>query len=274
MTESNQNKISQNNVTNAVISPEHKGGGDPAAISRSQDKTASPTSADESLAEAMKPVGRMDPVEGQGAGRLVELGNTAAETPASSHRVDVVRSGEGVALPESKSATLPLSNQTPPSEAARQSVLPGMSAKAVLSIPPEPENSRATQPITEPRPPLPPQPSGIKPPGPPSPPSTTASEEESTMPKPPQKKEEAQDPPFDLEEFIKEAKEHARGAAVTREIKALEQEIRHLLPRIPLIAIHRGLDKRELISCSHTRFGEVCRQLFPDAFEQLSSSGG
>jgi len=104
---------------------------------------------------------------------------------------------------------------------------------------------------------------------PPTRPPVQPSPAADTPPKPTAKPTEVKLPklPFDMDEFVREAEEHKRGATVMREVKALEDVIRDLHRRgVPLGAIHRGLAKREMVGCSRTRFGEVCGELFPDIF--------
>jgi hypothetical protein len=77
----------------------------------------------------------------------------------------------------------------------------------------------------------------------------------------------AQPPHFDIEEFIREVEENKRGAKLRQEIKCLGDEIKELANRgIPIGPIYKGLKRRELVTCSQSRFGEICGELFPDLF--------
>lgn len=84
----------------------------------------------------------------------------------------------------------------------------------------------------------------------------------------PMPSDDAPPPLLDVEEFIREAEDRKRGAKTMREIKALADYIRQLHQRgVPFGAIHRGLKERGLLTCSRSRFEEICAHLFPDLFD-------
>jgi hypothetical protein len=109
---------------------------------------------------------------------------------------------------------------------------------------------------------------GIPPKGPPA--STVASSAQE-----PRRPGGTEPPPFDVEEFVREAEDRKRGAKTVREISALGSSIRQLRERgVPFGAIHRGLQERNLVSCSRSRFDELCAALFPDLIGKARPSDG
>lgn len=88
-----------------------------------------------------------------------------------------------------------------------------------------------------------------------------------SCPEQPKRGEGMQPPPLDIEEFIREVEERKRGAKTMREIKSLGDDISELVQRgVPLGPIYEGLKRRGLVSCSRSRFGELCVELFPALF--------
>jgi hypothetical protein len=80
-------------------------------------------------------------------------------------------------------------------------------------------------------------------------------------------KRRTQPPLLDIEEFIREVEENKRGAKLKQEITDLGDYIKELANRgIPIGPIYKGLKRRELVSCSQSRFGELCGELFPDLY--------
>lgn len=114
---------------------------------------------------------------------------------------------------------------------------------------------------------------GAIPPGLPPAPVVASCPEE---PKPtPGRSEGVQPPLLDVEEFIREAEDRKRGAKTMREVKALADYIRQLRQReVPFGAIHRGLKERGLVTCSRSRFDEICENLFPDLIDPKRRSNG
>lgn len=105
---------------------------------------------------------------------------------------------------------------------------------------------------------------GAVPPGRP-PASVLASSPEEPKPRP---SDGAPPPLLDVEEFIREAEDRKRGAKTMREIKALAEYIREIRERgIPVASIHAGLKEKGLVTCSRSRFDEICAELLPDLFE-------
>ena len=88
-----------------------------------------------------------------------------------------------------------------------------------------------------------------------------------SCPEEPKLGESVPPPLLDIEEFMREVEERKRGAKTMREIKSLGDYIQELLQRgVPLGPIYEGLKRRGLVSCSRSRFGEICAELFPDLF--------
>ena len=80
-------------------------------------------------------------------------------------------------------------------------------------------------------------------------------------------KKRTQPPLLDIEEFIREVEESKRGAMTRRQIISLGDYIKELANcGVPIGPIYKGLKKRGLVSCSRSRFGELCCELFPDIF--------
>lgn len=109
---------------------------------------------------------------------------------------------------------------------------------------------------------------GAVPPGlPPAPVVASCPEEPKPTPRP-TPSDNTPPPLLDVEEFIREAEDRKRGAKTLREIKALADSIRQLRQRgVPFGAIHRGLKERGLVTCSRSRFDEICDDLFPDLID-------
>ena len=102
---------------------------------------------------------------------------------------------------------------------------------------------------------------------PPRPVVASGPEEPKPAPKP-TPSDNAPPPLLDVEEFIREAEDRKRGAKTMREIKAMADSIRQLRQRgVPFGSIHRGLKKRGLLTCSRSRFDEICANLFPDLLD-------
>ena len=109
---------------------------------------------------------------------------------------------------------------------------------------------------------------GAVPPGLPPRPVVASSPEEPKPTPRPTPSGNAPPPLLDVEEFIREAEDRKRGAKTMREIKALADSIRQLRQRgVPFGSIHRGLKERGLLTCSRSRFDEICANLFPDLLD-------
>ena len=81
------------------------------------------------------------------------------------------------------------------------------------------------------------------------------------------KRYERMPPPLDIEEFIRDVEERKRGAKTMREIRSLGDFIKEVAQRgVPLGKIYEGLKRKDLVSCSRSRFVELCAELFPDLF--------
>jgi hypothetical protein len=81
-------------------------------------------------------------------------------------------------------------------------------------------------------------------------------------------KKGARPPSLDIEEFIREVEETKRGAKTKRQIISLGDDIKELANRgVPIGKIYDGLKRRNLVSCSRSRFGEICAELFPELFD-------
>ena len=192
---------------------------------------------------------------------------TQSATPAA---VDT-----GVLAPEVRKAeTLPSAtdNQTAGVNAAVDSTRAGASASAESSPP-------FGLPGVQPAQPLPPTESQASmqanrsaakaetPAGGGYPPRLPPAVANANCPEEPKRREGIQPSPLDIEEFIREVQERKRGAKTMREIKSLGDYIRELVHRgVPLGPIYEGLKRRDLVSCSRSRFGEICAELFPDLF--------
>ena len=80
-------------------------------------------------------------------------------------------------------------------------------------------------------------------------------------------KKTTQPPLLDIEDFIRDVEESKRGAKTRRQIISLGDDIKELANRgVSIGSIYKGLKTLELVSCSQSRFGELCGELFPDIF--------
>lgn len=108
-----------------------------------------------------------------------------------------------------------------------------------------------------------------------APPRLPPASEALACPDEPDRSNRSKKPPLDIEAFVQEAEDRKRGARTLQEIRSLADDIKQLHERgVPFGAIHRGLKERALISCSRSRFDEICADLFPDLVKPSRRGNG
>lgn len=234
----------------------------------------------ELLAERIESLSRMTPPQGNGYRDLGERSQDVADVSPSAHRGAVKPAVIGVVHSSSGATSLQAPSNLPKPAASSQPVPHDAAERPLAAQASQPQPAAQTEAGGMQPPIRPPAPTIAASSGEPRPrPTPTPSQDGLPLapppvkhavdlqPKPAPKIENGYSPPFDVEEFVREAEDRKRGAKVMREVKSLEQEIRAVQRRgVPCSAIHRGLKKRGLVTCSHTRFGDVCSELFPDIF--------